>query len=165
MTALLEGDPALPRLPGDRRAQRAAARRGLRRGGLLPIGGTAFIWVPAVIYLWVTAGWGWAVALLVWGVIVVGVIDNLLKPITIGQGSGMPAVALFFGITGGLEVYGVAGPVRWTRRDRGVRRTHPRLPPQLRRTSSVALRVRRRRAPRGRAPPREARLNRIDDGP
>jgi len=77
--------------------------------GLLPIGGTAFIWVPAVIYLWVTAGWGWAVVLLVWGVIVVGVIDNLLKPITIGQGSGLPAVALFFGITGGLEVYGPLG--------------------------------------------------------
>jgi predicted PurR-regulated permease PerM len=77
--------------------------------GLLPIGGTAFIWVPAVIYLWVTAGWGWAVVLLVWGVIVVGVIDNLLKPITIGQGSGIPAVALFFGITGGLEVYGPLG--------------------------------------------------------
>jgi predicted PurR-regulated permease PerM len=77
--------------------------------GLLPIGGTAFVWVPAVIYLWVTAGWVWAVVLLVWGVIVVGVIDNLLKPITIGQGSGLPAVALFFGITGGLEVYGVLG--------------------------------------------------------
>jgi predicted PurR-regulated permease PerM len=77
--------------------------------GLLPIGGTALVWVPAVIYLWVTSGWGWAVVLLVWGVIVVGVIDNLLKPITIGQGSGIPAVALFFGITGGLEVYGVLG--------------------------------------------------------
>ncbi len=77
--------------------------------GLLPIGGTALIWVPAVIYLWVTAGWGWAVALLVWGVIVVGVIDNLLKPITIGQGSGLPAIALFFGITGGLEIYGFLG--------------------------------------------------------
>ena len=77
--------------------------------GLLPIGGTAFIWVPAVIYLWFTAGWGWAVVLLVWGVIVVGVIDNLLKPIAIGKGSGVPAVALFFGITGGLEVYGPLG--------------------------------------------------------
>jgi predicted PurR-regulated permease PerM len=77
--------------------------------GLLPIGGTAFIWVPAVAYLWVTAGWGWAVTLLVWGVVVVGVIDNLLKPLTIGQGSGLPAVALFFAITGGLEVYGPLG--------------------------------------------------------
>ncbi|HVB79487.1 MAG TPA: AI-2E family transporter [Candidatus Binataceae bacterium] len=77
--------------------------------GLLPIGGTAFIWFPAAIYLWFTAGWGWAVALLAWGMIVVGVIDNLLKPITVGQGSGLPAVALFFGITGGLEVYGLLG--------------------------------------------------------
>jgi predicted PurR-regulated permease PerM len=77
--------------------------------GLLPIGGTAFIWVPVAIYLWFTAGSAWAVGLLVWGMIVVGVIDNLLKPLTIGQGSGLPAVALFFGITGGLEIYGPLG--------------------------------------------------------
>jgi predicted PurR-regulated permease PerM len=77
--------------------------------GLLPIGGTAIVWIPAVIYLWVTVGWGWAVTLLVWSVIVVGVIDNLLKPLTIGQGSGLPAVALFFGITGGIQVYGPLG--------------------------------------------------------
>jgi len=77
--------------------------------GLLPLGGTAFIWIPAVIYLWIGAGWGWAVVLLVWSVIVVGVIDNLLKPLTIGKDTGLPAVALFFGITGGLEVYGLLG--------------------------------------------------------
>jgi len=76
---------------------------------LLPIGGTAFVWIPVVIYLWVSAGSGWAVAALVWDLIVVGVIDNLLKPLTIGQGSGLPAVALFFGITGGLEIYGPLG--------------------------------------------------------
>jgi len=76
---------------------------------LLPIGGTAFVWLPVVIYLWFSAGSGWAVAALVWDLIVVGVIDNLLKPLTIGQGSGLPAVALFFGITGGLEVYGLLG--------------------------------------------------------
>ncbi len=77
--------------------------------GLLPIGGTAIIWIPAGIYLWATAGWGWAAGLLIWGAIVVVVIDNLLKPITVGQGSGLPAVALFFGITGGLEIYGPLG--------------------------------------------------------
>jgi predicted PurR-regulated permease PerM len=76
---------------------------------LLPIGGTAILWIPASVFLWVTAGWGWGVILLVWSVIVVGVLDNLLKPITIGQGSGLPAIALFFGITGGLEVYGLLG--------------------------------------------------------
>lgn len=76
---------------------------------LLPIGGTAFVWVPTTIYLWFTAGWGWGLGMLIWGVIVAGVLDNLLKPLTVGQGSGIPAVALFFGITGGLEVYGLLG--------------------------------------------------------
>ncbi len=77
--------------------------------GLLPVGGTALVWVPAAIYLWATAGWGWAIGLVIWGVIVVGVIDNMLKPMTIGQESGLPAIALFFGITGGLEAYGPLG--------------------------------------------------------
>lgn len=77
--------------------------------GLLPIGGTALVWIPAVVYLWVMVGWGWAVTLLVWSVLVVAIIDNLLKPLTIGQGTGLPAVALFFGITGGLQVYGPLG--------------------------------------------------------
>lgn len=77
--------------------------------GLLPIGGTALVWIPAGIYLGVTVGWGWAIGLMVWGALVVVVIDNLLKPITVGQGSDLPAVALFFGITGGLEVYGPLG--------------------------------------------------------
>ncbi|HZO81615.1 MAG TPA: AI-2E family transporter [Candidatus Binataceae bacterium] len=77
--------------------------------GLLPVGGTALVWVPAAIYLWATTGWGWAIGLLIWGVVVVGVIDNMLKPMTIGQDSGLPALALFFGITGGLEVYGPLG--------------------------------------------------------
>lgn len=76
---------------------------------LVPIGGTAFVWIPASAYLWFTAGWGWALALFIWGTIVAGVIDNLLKPLTMGQGTGLPAVALFFGITGGLEVYGFLG--------------------------------------------------------
>ena len=101
---------------------------------LLPIGGTALVWIPAVIYLWVMVGWGWAVTLLVWSVLVVGIIDNLLKPMAIGQGTGLPAVALFFGITGGLKVYGplglFAGPaviavfaalIRVYRRSYGVR--------------------------------------------
>jgi predicted PurR-regulated permease PerM len=77
--------------------------------GLLPIGGTAFIWVPAAVYLWVVAGWGWCVGLLVWGTLTVAVVDNFIKPHAIGQGSGLPTIALFFGITGGLEVYGLLG--------------------------------------------------------
>ncbi len=76
---------------------------------LLPIGGTAFIWVPAAAYLWVTAGLGWCVGLLVWGTLTVIVVDNFIKPHAIGQGSGLPTIALFFGITGGLEVYGILG--------------------------------------------------------
>jgi predicted PurR-regulated permease PerM len=77
--------------------------------GLLPVGGTAFIWAPVAAYLWITAGWGWGVGMLVWGTVAVVVIDNFIKPRAIGQGSGLPTIALFFGITGGLEAYGLLG--------------------------------------------------------
>src|SRR6185437_14556901 len=59
--------------------------------------------------------------------------------------------------TGSLRA---AGPVRRPRRDRGVRRAHPRLPPQLRRASAIAVRLRRRRAPPWPRAAREAKLNR-----
>jgi predicted PurR-regulated permease PerM len=77
--------------------------------GLLPIGGTALIWIPATAYLAYTAGYAWAAALAGWCLIVVAVIDNLIKPQLTGRGTGLPTLALFLGIAGGLEAYGVPG--------------------------------------------------------
>ncbi|HYB92342.1 MAG TPA: AI-2E family transporter [Candidatus Binataceae bacterium] len=78
-------------------------------GGLLPIGGTAVIWVPATLYLAYTAGLAHAVTLFIWCVICVAVIDNFLKPLAMRGGTGLPTLALFFGIAGGLEAYGPIG--------------------------------------------------------
>ena len=77
--------------------------------GLLPFGGTALIWMPASIYLLYAYGWGHALVMLVWGTLSVAVIDNFVKPVAMGQGSGLPTLALFFGIAGGLEAYGAVG--------------------------------------------------------
>jgi predicted PurR-regulated permease PerM len=77
--------------------------------GLLPIGGTALIWIPAALYLAYARGWMWAIALLVWSAVAVAVIDNLIKPKLTGRGTGLPTLALFLGIAGGLEAYGVPG--------------------------------------------------------
>jgi predicted PurR-regulated permease PerM len=77
--------------------------------GLFPIGGTALIWVPAALYLLYASGWVWAVVLVIWCLVAVGVIDNLIKPKLTGRGTGLPTLALFLGIAGGLEVYGVPG--------------------------------------------------------
>lgn len=75
----------------------------------LPFGGTAVIWGPVVIYLFL-AGPAWkAVAMLVWGAGVVTTIDNILKPLLIGQGAQLPVLFLFFSILGGIAAYGLIG--------------------------------------------------------
>ncbi len=76
---------------------------------LLPFGGTALVWVPVAIYLF-TVGPLWAgIVMLVWGVVVVTMADNFLKPLLIGKGAGIPTLFLFFGILGGLAAYGFIG--------------------------------------------------------
>jgi predicted PurR-regulated permease PerM len=77
--------------------------------GLLPFGGTALVWVPAAAWLAWTAGWAVALALAAWCTLAVVVIDNVVKPLAMGHGSGLPTVALFFGIAGGLVAYGPLG--------------------------------------------------------
>jgi predicted PurR-regulated permease PerM len=77
--------------------------------GLFPIGGTALIWIPAALYLLYASGWARALALLVWCAVAVAIIDNLIKPKLTGRGTGLPTLALFLGIAGGLEAYGVPG--------------------------------------------------------
>jgi predicted PurR-regulated permease PerM len=76
---------------------------------LLPFGGTALIWVPVAGYLfWAGTLWK-AVAMAVWGVAVVGLADNFLKPLFIGRGAQLPTLFLFFSILGGLAAYGFVG--------------------------------------------------------
>jgi predicted PurR-regulated permease PerM len=77
--------------------------------GLLPLGGTALVWVPAAIYLGVASGWGAAIGLVVWSLIALAIIDNFIKPSLMKHGTGLPTLALFFGIAGGLEAYGPVG--------------------------------------------------------
>jgi predicted PurR-regulated permease PerM len=77
--------------------------------GLLPFGGTALVWIPMSIYLFYQTGWGWAVFLFSWSAIAVAIIDNLIKPMTMRHGTGLPTLVLFFGIAGGLALYGPLG--------------------------------------------------------
>ena len=51
---------------------------------LLPVGGAAIVWAPAVVYLAATSQWGWAFFMLIWGSFV-SVSDNLLRPLLISS--------------------------------------------------------------------------------
>ena len=75
---------------------------------LIPVVGTALIWVPAAIYLAITGQTGWALFMLCWGAVVVGSIDNFLRPLFM-QGATMNTVVVFFSLFGGLHVFGLIG--------------------------------------------------------
>lgn len=77
---------------------------------LIPVVGCALIWVPAAVYLAVTGETGWAIFLALWGAIVVGSVDNFLRPLFM-QGATMNTVVVFFALIGGLQAFGLIGLV------------------------------------------------------
>ncbi|USH02047.1 AI-2E family transporter [Grimontia kaedaensis] len=75
----------------------------------IPVVGTALIWMPAAAYLLLIGQWEWAAFLAGWGVIVVGSVDNILRPLLMQGNSGMNTLLIFFSLIGGLHVYGLMG--------------------------------------------------------
>lgn len=76
---------------------------------LLPFGGTAIIWIPAVIYLGARGEYGWAIFLFIWGALLVSLVDNFLKPLLISGRAELPTLAAFLGVLGGVAAFGVVG--------------------------------------------------------
>jgi predicted PurR-regulated permease PerM len=77
----------------------------------IPVAGAFVVWIPAAIYLAATGDWGKAILLTAWGTLVIGTIDNFLRPKVMGQKARMHELLLFFAVLGGLVVFGVAGLV------------------------------------------------------
>jgi len=77
---------------------------------LLPAVGAAFVWVPAVVFLAATSQWGWAIFMLIWGM-VVSVSDNLLRPMLISSQAPVSTLAVFIGIIGGVSAFGMIGVI------------------------------------------------------
>lgn len=76
---------------------------------LIPVVGAALIWLPASLYLLITGDWPWALFLALWGAIVVGSIDNFLRPVLMQGASNMSTLVLFLSLIGGLQLFGVIG--------------------------------------------------------
>jgi predicted PurR-regulated permease PerM len=70
--------------------------------------GPTLVLLPAVAWLFWTDQTGWGVALLVWTVLV-GAMDNVLRPILIRRGADLPLLLIFAGVLGGLLVFGIVG--------------------------------------------------------
>ncbi|MDD5176353.1 MAG: AI-2E family transporter [Sterolibacterium sp.] len=77
---------------------------------LLPVGGAAFVWAPAVVYLFATSQWGWAIFMLIWGT-GVSVSDNLLRPLLISIHAPVSILAVFVGVIGGVSAFGMVGVI------------------------------------------------------
>ncbi|HEY7493230.1 MAG TPA: AI-2E family transporter [Candidatus Tectomicrobia bacterium] len=78
---------------------------------LLPAVGSAFVWVPAAGILLATGHIVKALVLLGAGVLVIGLVDNLLRPLLIGRDTRLPDYLVLLSSLGGLTVFGVSGLV------------------------------------------------------
>jgi predicted PurR-regulated permease PerM len=76
---------------------------------LLPAVGAALVWGPVALYLLATDSIWSAVGLTVWGVLVIGLIDNVLRPILVGKETRMPDYLVLIATLGGLSVFGLNG--------------------------------------------------------
>lgn len=76
---------------------------------LIPVVGTALIWMPVALYLILTGQWQWGVFLIVWGAVVVSGIDSVIRPILMQNRSKMSTFWVFLAIIGGIKFFGALG--------------------------------------------------------
>lgn len=74
----------------------------------LPVG-PPLVWLGAAVYLYLTAGIGWAIFMVVWGVGLVSMADNVVRPLLISRGGTTPIVITLLGILGGVLAFGFLG--------------------------------------------------------
>ena len=81
---------------------------------MLPLGGTALVWMPAALWLFVDGRWGYGIFMSIWG-LMLSSIDNVLKPMLISGRGPVSALVVFIGVLGGISAFGpigiIAGPI------------------------------------------------------
>lgn len=84
-------------------------------GALIPGIGTTVVTAPAIIYLFFTGDMTNAVALLIWSMLIVGLVDNLIGPYLISRGNNLHPFIILISVLGGISLVGpigfVIGPV------------------------------------------------------
>lgn len=69
----------------------------------------AFVWLPVSVWLFLQGNVQWAILNIMWGIGVVGLVDNFTKPYLISRGSNLPFGIIFLGVIGGFIAYGFLG--------------------------------------------------------
>ena len=76
---------------------------------LIPGIGTALVLIPGILYLFFSFKIGLGFGLLAWGILAVGLIDNILGPTLVGRGTKIHPFLVLFGVLGGIQLFGPAG--------------------------------------------------------
>lgn len=76
---------------------------------IIPAVGPALVWIPAAIYLFIQGSVLKGVIMIIMGAIVIGNIDNLLRPRLVGKGAQMPDLMILFSTLGGIAMFGIFG--------------------------------------------------------
>jgi predicted PurR-regulated permease PerM len=76
---------------------------------LLPAVGSALVWVPVAIYFLVTGATWQGIVLIAYGVLVIGMVDNVLRPILVGKDTKMPDYVVLISTLGGMAIFGLNG--------------------------------------------------------
>lgn len=76
---------------------------------LLPVVGTSLVWLPVAVYFFITGAIWQGVVLVAYGIVVVGLADNLLRPILVGKNAGMPDYVVMITTISGMAIFGING--------------------------------------------------------
>ena len=76
---------------------------------LLPFGGTALVWVPAAIVLAAQGHWGQTIFMVIWGMLLVSLVDNVVRPMMVSGRANVGTLTVFIGVLGGLAAFGAIG--------------------------------------------------------
>ncbi len=76
---------------------------------VVPAVGPGLIWLPAAIFLLATGAATQGIILIVFGVIVIGLVDNILRPVLVGRDTQMPDYIILLSTLGGLVLVGISG--------------------------------------------------------
>ena len=76
---------------------------------LVPAVGAGLVWVPVAIYLLTTGAFWQGIALILYGVLVIGLVDNLLRPFLVGKDTRLPDYIVLISTLGGIKVFGLNG--------------------------------------------------------
>ena len=76
---------------------------------MIPVVGTAIVWVPAVVYLFLIGNYGFAVFLFLWGMLLIASVDNFIRMFMLDKELNIHPFLILISVLGGLSLFGFFG--------------------------------------------------------